>query len=48
MAKQIVDVEVPLHELQAEWLGKEVSALFDKGSVRLASGMGLPTEHYLN
>ncbi|GAB7349168.1 hypothetical protein MBLNU459_g8104t2 [Dothideomycetes sp. NU459] len=48
VAKQIVDVEYPLHRLQAEWLGPEVSALFDKGAVRLASGMGLPTEHYLD
>lgn len=47
VAKQIVDVEIPMHRIQAEWLGAEISALFDQGRVTLANGMGLPTEHYL-
>jgi len=46
--KRITDVELPLRKLQAEWLGKTNSELFDRGRVRLAGGMGLPTEHHLD
>jgi hypothetical protein len=45
---EITDVEVPLHELQSDWLGKENSRLFDEGRQRLAKGMGLQVEHYLS
>lgn len=47
VAKRIVDVEGPLHEGRAQWLGVDSSDLFDRGRVRLAAGMGLPTDHYL-
>lgn len=48
VAKKIVDVELPLRQIQSQWLGQETSDLFDRGRVRLAGGMGFPTEHYLD
>jgi len=42
--KELTDLEKPLRDLQVQWLGEENSKLFDKGSHRLAKGMGLPTE----
>ncbi|KAF2227650.1 hypothetical protein BDZ85DRAFT_5823 [Elsinoe ampelina] len=48
VAKEIVDFEEPLHRHRESWMSKHQAELFDKGRVKLAAGMSLPTEHYLD
>ncbi|KAF4554497.1 Short chain dehydrogenase-like protein 3 [Elsinoe fawcettii] len=48
VAKEIVDFEKPLHQSRATWMSEHQANLFDKGRVKLAAGMNLPTEHYLD
>ncbi|PNS14348.1 Carbonyl reductase family member 4 [Sphaceloma murrayae] len=47
VAKEIVDFEKPLHESRDAWMSAHQAELFDKGRVRLATAMGLSSEHYL-
>jgi len=47
VAKQIVDVEVPLHQLESKWLGPEVAGLFEMGRAHFLASSGKDPTHYL-
>lgn len=48
VAKEIVDFEKSLRELQPQWMTSKQKDWFEEGRVRLAAGMGLPTVHHLD
>lgn len=47
MAKQIVDTEVPLHQLESQWLGPEVAGIFEMGRAHIQQSFGKDPTHYL-
>lgn len=47
VAKQIVDAELPLHQLETQWLGEGVAGLFEMGRSHLQRSSGKDPIHYL-
>ncbi|KAJ5935996.1 hypothetical protein N7454_005294 [Penicillium verhagenii] len=47
VAKRIVDTEVALHQLESQWLGPEVSELWEMGRAHLQQRFGSDPTHYL-